>query len=644
MSPTDTSPQDVNAEVKDDGKVEEVTKPGDKAASGPQDTLTWPVLITCIFVGLACFYLFIVGLALMGNSFKAMAGSGASQLFGSVKDPIAGLMVGILATVMVQSSSTSTSIVVSMVAADAIEVVNAIPIIMGANIGTSVTNTIVSMTQSGNRLDLERSFAGATVHDMFNCLTVALLLPIEAIIGAAEGTGGPLYWLTHAITTGMMGGEGGEALFKSPLKEAASPFASVFLKANKYVIYGQTLPRPTPQEPASRCLGVCESESGADFENCTSDESRRLEDVGEEYSRALLNKRQLSEEEEPKVWENQQCKEYSCVSKALSKNFKKANGDAYENLLPCADALPGGADLCDGDPCYMHAVAFYDAEITEGRLISGGFLKDAGDEAGGIVGVIFSLIFMTLGLIGLCKSLQKIFMGKAKAFIEYSTKLNDYVAILVGVAITIVVQSSSVTTSALTPLVGIGVLPVKKMLPLTLGANIGTTCTALIAACVDLKFNGVQIALAHLFFNIIGILIWFPVPATRRIPLAAARLLGNYASYYRWVPAAYIAVTFVAIPGIFIGVSQTFYASIGGGVVLLLFVLLCLGVFEFWWWKGIGPKGPGCYLALSAEQREQGEKELAEDCARIMGRTPDEYRFYSNYLSWSGNDCFGETK
>merc|ERR1712048_857644 len=152
--------------------------------------------------------------------------------------------------------------------------------------------------------------------------------------------------------------------------------------------------------------------------------------------------------------------------------------------------------------------------------------------------------------IGLCKSLQKIFMGKAKAFIEYSTRLNDYVAILVGVAITIVVQSSSVTTSALTPLVGIGVLPVKKMLPLTLGANIGTTCTALIAACVDLKFGGVQIALAPLFFNIVGILVWFPVPATRRIPLMAARLLGSYASYYRWVPVLYIAVVFVAIPGV----------------------------------------------------------------------------------------------
>merc|ERR1712151_971584 len=118
--------------------------------------------------------------------------------------------------------------------------------------------------------------------------------------------------------------------------------------------------------------------------------------------------------------------------------------------------------------------------------------------------------------------------------------VNDYLAIVIGMCITIIVQSSSVTTSALTPLCGVGVLPLHKMLPLTLGANIGTTCTALIASLVSLKFGAVQIALVHLFFNIIGILIWFPVPLLRRIPLAAARLLGLYASFYRAFPLIYI--------------------------------------------------------------------------------------------------------
>merc|ERR1712242_89867 len=87
--------------------------------------------------------------------------------------------------------------------------------------------------------------------------------------------------------------------------------------------------------------------------------------------------------------------------------------------------------------------------------------------------------------------------------------------------------------------------PLIKMLPLTLGANIGTTCTALIASLVSLKFGAVQIALVHFFFNVVGILIWFPVPPMRRVPIKGAELLGLYASVYRAVPPLYILFAFV---------------------------------------------------------------------------------------------------
>merc|ERR1712050_336293 len=165
--------------------------------------------------------------------------------------------------------------------------------------------------------------------------------------------------------------------------------------------------------------------------------------------------------------------------------------------------------------------------------------------------------------------LKRIFMGKARKLIYYALKVNDYLAIFIGMGITIIVQSSSVCTSALTPLAGIGVLPLEKMMPMTLGANIGTTCTALIASLVSLKFGAVQIALVHLFFNIIGIVIWFPVPLLRRIPLAAARLLGLYASYFRFVPALYIFTGFVVVPGVCLLMSALFKASIAGGMVVL---------------------------------------------------------------------------
>merc|ERR1712072_950773 len=95
-----------------------------------------------------------------------------------------------------------------------------------------------------------------------------------------------------------------------------------------------------------------------------------------------------------------------------------------------------------------------------------------------------------------------------------------YVSMIVGMGATISVQSSSITTSTLTPLVGVGVITLKQMLPLTLGANIGTTCTGLLAAMVSGKRNALQIALCHLFFNIFGILVWYPVPKVRELPLA----------------------------------------------------------------------------------------------------------------------------
>ena len=138
----------------------------------------------CAVLGLL--YLFIVSLGTMGDAFQIIAGPTAGEVFRNNEifdNPIAGLVIGILATVLVQSSSTSTSIIISMTASNLMEVKNAIPMIMGANIGTSVTNTIVSVFQVGDKNQYRRAFAGATVHDCFNILTVIVLLPIEAIFG-----------------------------------------------------------------------------------------------------------------------------------------------------------------------------------------------------------------------------------------------------------------------------------------------------------------------------------------------------------------------------------------------------------------------------------------------------------------------------
>merc|ERR1719453_593421 len=137
---------------------------------------------------------------------------------------------------------------------------------------------------------------------------------------------------------------------------------------------------------------------------------------------------------------------------------------------------------------------------------------------------------------GLVRLLQLLLLKKAKKVIAKAVHMNDYIGILVGLGITIIVQSSSVTTTALTPLAAIGVLPLNKMFPMTLGANIGTTTTALLASLVSLKKRGVQIALCHFFFNIFGIMLYFPAPFLRRIPILGAQTLGLYSCLYKWAP------------------------------------------------------------------------------------------------------------
>merc|ERR1719191_842489 len=153
----------------------------------------WPVRWLCNFI-IICglLYLFLLGLDLMGNAFKAMSGKGVGNMLSGIDNPIAGVGIGIIATVLLQSSSTTTSIVVTMVGADLVTVMNAIPIIMGANIGTSVTAAIVSHAHITNIEEFQRGFAGANVHSAFNLLTVILLLPIEIIGQAISGDNGLL--------------------------------------------------------------------------------------------------------------------------------------------------------------------------------------------------------------------------------------------------------------------------------------------------------------------------------------------------------------------------------------------------------------------------------------------------------------------
>ena len=451
----------------------------------------WVKILLNIALLLFFLYFFLLGLELLGSSAKVIGGCTAGALFGDDTNPIAGLMIGILATVLLQSSSTTTSIIVGLVGG-ALEVRAAIYMIMGANIGTSVTNTIVAMGQMGDANQLERAFAGATVHDMFNFLTVAVLLPLEAASGY-------LFYLTKAmLPEGVRDGD----KWVGPLKKIVSPLGNKIIKANKKVI---------------NKIASGEKESCAEF-----------------Y---------------PTFCENGTISKSTCSV----------------GLIEC-------------DKATGKCPAFFQDGATQ---------KD--DEVSGGVCLFLSLVLLVICLLGLVKLLQTMLLGTSTRVLHKATNINPYLAILVGAGITILVQSSSITTSAFTPLVGMGVVHLDQMYPITLGANIGTTVTALLASLVSDNVQSLQVALCHLFFNISGIIIWFPIPACRRVPMNLAIGLGKSTRYWRFFPIVYILVVFFAFPLALLGLSTLFERKTRGynalGSFLVIFILLVVIYGTYWYVK-----------------------------------------------------------
>ena len=182
-------------------------------------------------------------------------------------------------------------------------------------------------------------------------------------------------------------------------------------------------------------------------------------------------------------------------------------------------------------------------------------------------------------------SVAKLIKKFVNADIKYVPWLTGYIALLMGAVLTFVVQSSSVFTSTLTPLVGVGLIEVDRMYPLVLGANIGTTSTALIAALAAHKKEALQIALCHFFFNISGILLFYPLPFTR-IPLPLCKLLGRTVARYRWFAIFYLFMMFLILPALVLGLSiipgASFYplAVIGGLFVIIVVFAIVVNIMQ----------------------------------------------------------------
>lgn len=477
-------------ELKPTGKPWEEMTSSEKAKRVAVNIVKFVILLGLL-------YLFICSLDFLSQAFRLVGGRTASQVFSQNKlltNPVVGLMMGCLVTVLVQSSSTSTSIIVSMVASGLLKVRTCIPMIMGANIGTSITNTLVSLTQVTDRNEFRRAFGGATVHDMFNWLAVLSLLPLEIIIQAINPTGqGYLEYLTDAILNSVnLNTAKGHKL--KLLKVITSPFTSLIIKTDKKVLSGWAL-----------------------------NESR--------YFNASLVKHY--------------CK-YEKVVVQLADNLTETQKVPVERC----HSLFSQSDLPD---LYV-----------------------------GLILLVIALVLLCGCLVLMVKILHTLLQGSIavvirktlNANIPYMPWLTGYLAILVGCGMTILVQSSSVFTSALTPLVGVGVISLDRMYPLTLGSNIGTTTTAVLAA---LAASGktlrpsIQIALVHFFFNVSAIVLFYVLPFMRW-PIPLARGLGNVTARYRWFAVAYLLGMFLLLPLVVFGLS------VAGAEVLYAALALALAV------------------------------------------------------------------
>ena len=348
----------------------------------------------------ALLYLFLTGVELLSGGFKTMGAGFVDGLFEGVSNPLGGLFVGLLATVLVQSSSVSTSVIVGLVASGVVGVDEAVPMVMGANLGTTVTNTLASLGHMRRDMEFRRAFAAATVHDFFNILAVIVFLPIELATGYLSSTAG---WITEQV----IGSSGAE--FNSPLKAAVK--------------------------------------------------------------------------------------------------------------------MPAGwvKDLLSG-------------------------VGAGGNWMGGLM-ILIGLAFIFLALAYITRNMRLLVADRVEAAINRTLGAGSgLVAILLGAIITVSVQSSSITTSVLVPLAASGVLTLENIYPVTLGANVGTTVTALMASLATGNPAAVTVAVVHTLFNLSGIALFYPIRALRRIPLRLAAGLADVAAERRSTAIIYAVGVFVVVP------------------------------------------------------------------------------------------------
>lgn len=358
-----------------------------------------------ILIALALLYIFLIGIKFISISFGLFGSGFAEQFVIIYSNPFCGLFTGILVTSLVQSSSATTSLIVGLAGSGLLPLESAIPMVIGANMGSTITSLLVSFTFITRKEDFRRAFTAATMHDFFNVFTILVFFPLEMFFHIIEKSA--------LFLTDIFQNVGGVA-FTSPVKMIIDP-------------------------------------------------------VTKSAQHLLLD------------------------------------------TFGIADVLAS------------------------------------------IILLIVAILIVVFSLIYLVKTMRSLVINTTEKVIDRLLFRNTFTAFTLGMLLTAVIQSSAVTVSMVVGMVAAGFLDLNRAYPFTLGANIGTTITALLASLVTLNSEsgaavntiGLTVALSHLVFNIYGTMIFLPL---RKVPIFCATKFGQFASEFKVLAVIFVICGFYVVP------------------------------------------------------------------------------------------------
>ncbi len=359
----------------------------------PVGSVSWKIFLRNTASILLALLIFLFALDLMISSLEQLGNVAAETIVLATSNPFTGLFIGLLVTALIQSSSAVTSMVVALVASGAMTLEGAVPVVMGANVGTTITSLIVSLGFITKKKEFMRALSAGTYHNFFNILTVVILFPLELYYGFLSG-------LSEYIAS---------TFFHEPIGPVKSGFSML--------------------------------------------------------------------------------------------------GNGFSPIVRfLVKYIPNGFVLA------ILAIA-----LLFGSILF--FRKVLSDQLGFRSQERFQRFF---------------FKSPLKSFGW-------------GLLTTAAIRSSTITTSLVVPLVAKKVVRLRDAAPFIMGANVGTTITAFIAAMFNSN-AAISIALSHFLFNFIGVLIFFPTPYIREIPIRLAKGFGQLTLKYRLAGFMYLLLTFFVVP------------------------------------------------------------------------------------------------